>query len=503
MNRIYFKCSIISLCLVLLTACGEDFLDKSDPTRLVASTFYQSEREVELAVNGVYGQLQGIIRNQWQYNEFITDNTTLDFNVGNRGQGPALEAIEFWQINSSTPNINSLYNSIYQAMVNINTTLSKLSGVEFDGTRKAQFEGELRFLRAYYYFLLTQYFGDVIIITEPLSSPSEAYAYERQPVEKVYALVKSDLAFAVSALPTSYNAANVGRATKGAALSLLGKVHLTRKEYAEAIAALEQVLTLGYSLLEDYGDVFDPANKNHAESIFDVQFQGDNLLGEHSNFIYTFAPRESAGAVINFPGENGGGWNTPSRDMIAAYEPGDLRKDVSLKEGYTNNDGEWVPVPFINKYHHPHTLLGRANDNWPVLRYADVLLMLAEAINEQSGPGDAYVHLNTVRERADLLPLDNLDKTSFRDAVLKERRVELAFENHRWFDLKRTKTPEELAAFLNAYGEFEKSNPTTSRGGIPFSGGDFKFEPHEALFPIPSTQLRINPKLTQNPGYTQ
>jgi hypothetical protein len=259
---------------------------------------------------------------------------------------------------------------------------------------------------------------------------------------------------------------------------------------------------LGYSLLTEYADVFDPANKNHAESIFEVQFQGNNLLGEHSNFIYTFAPRNSAGAVIDFPGQNGGGWNIPSKDIIGAYEADDKRKAVSLQEGYTDNNGNWVPVPFITKYHHPHTIVGRADDNWPVLRYADVLLMLAEAINEQGGPNaDAYEYLNAIRERAGLLPLSGLDQESFRTAVLKERRLELAFENHRWFDLKRTMTPEELATFLNAYGEFEKSDPTTSRSGIPFSAGDFKFEPYEALFPIPASERRINQNLTQNTGY--
>lgn len=487
---------------LLVGACSENFLDKSDPTRLVASSYYETEAQIEQAVNGVYGQLQPIISNQWQYNEFITDNTTLHFNEADRGQGPALEAIEFWQINSSTPNITNLYNSIYQTMVNINTTLAKLQGAKVDEESKKQFEGELRFIRAYHYFNLVQYFGDVIIVTEPLTTPSEAYAFERQPAEKVYELVITDLQFAASALPPSYGSDDVGRATKGAALALLGKVYLTRKDYAQAVSTLNEVVGLGYSLLDEYADVFDPANKNHAESIFEVQFQGDNLLGEHSNFIYTFAPRNSAGAVIDFPGQNGGGWNIPSKDIIAAYEPDDERKAVSLQEGYTDNNGNWVAVPFITKYHHPHTIVGRADDNWPVLRYADVLLMLAEAINEQGGPtSEAYGYLNAIRERAGLLPLSGLDQASFRDAVLKERRLELAFENHRWFDLKRTKTPDELAAFLNAYGEFEKSDPTTSRSGIPFSGGDFKFEPYEALFPIPASEIRINPNLTQNTGY--
>jgi starch-binding outer membrane protein, SusD/RagB family len=490
---------IIMFCLL---SCNEDFLDKTDPSTLVASSFYETEAQVQQAVNGVYGQLQGIISNQWAYNEFVSDNTTLHFNTGDRGQGPSLEAIEFWQMNSGTSNINNLYSSIYLAMVNINTALFKLPGATFDDVLKKQYEGELKFMRGYYYFLLVQYFGEVVIITEPLQVPAQAYAFERQPLNNVYELIYSDLNFAITNLPTNYNSASVGRVTKGAALTLLGKVQLTRKEYSNAVATLNQVLPLGYSLLPSYADVFDPANKNHAESIFDVQFQGDNTLGEGSNFIYTFAPLFSSGGVINFPGQNGGGWNIPSRDMIAAYEVGDLRKEVSLKEGYTNQSNEWVPVPFINKYNHPHTIQGVTNDNWPVLRYADVLLMLAEAINEQGNPtAEAYDYLNAVRARAGLTALSGLDQTSFRDAVLKERRVELAFENHRWFDLKRTKTPAELAIFLNAYAAIEKSNPTTDRGGIPFSAGDYQFNDYEVLFPIPANEIRINPSLTQNPGY--
>ena len=489
------------LCL-LSFSCSDDFLDKTDPTALVAETFYKTETQLMQAVNGVYGQLQPLISNQWQYNEFITDNTTLDFNLGDRGQGPSLEALEFWQINSSTNNISSLYNSIYQSLVNVNTTLFKLAGTQIDADKKQQFEGELKFIRAYYYFLLVQYFGEVVIVTEPISSPAEAYLPKREPVAKVYELIESDLTTAIANLPATYDAANIGRATKGAALSLLGKVYLTTHDYARAITTLQQVLPLGYQLLENYGDIFDPANKNNAESIFEIQFQGDNTLGEGSGFIYTFAPRESAGAVINFPGQNGGGWNMPTLDIIAAYEEGDSRKDVSLKEGYTNLEGDYIAVPFINKYNHPHTIRGVTNDNWPVVRYADVLLMLAEAINEESGPTtEALGYLNQIRVRADLDELSGLDETAFRVAVLKERRLELAFENHRWFDLKRTKTPEELAAFLNAYGAFERSNPTTSRGGIPFSQGDFDFQPYEVLFPIPADQLRINTDLTQNDGY--
>ncbi|MDO6439765.1 RagB/SusD family nutrient uptake outer membrane protein [Cyclobacterium sp. 1_MG-2023] len=484
------------------TSCDDEFLNKTDPTVLVSDNFYQTETQLVQAVNGVYGQLRPWHLSQWQYTEFISDNTTLHFNPGNRGNGPSLEALEFWQYNPATSNITNLYNSTYGIMVNVNTSLSKLPESNASDAIKNRSEGELKMIRAYLYFHLVQHFGDVIVITEPVSSPAEAFEYNRSPVETVYQQILSDLNDAVALLPSSYGADDIGRVTKGAALSLLGKVHLTRKNYAEAIDALTQVTSLGYDLLQDYGAVFDPQNKNHQESIWDIQYQGDNQFGVGSNFIYTFAPRESVGAVIDFPGQDGGGWNTPTNEIIALYEEGDLRKEVSLKEGYTSLEGTYIAVPYINKFHHPHSIRGVTNDNWPVIRYADVLLMLAEAINEEEGPtGTALGYLNEIRDRAGLEPVNGLGKDEFREVLLNERRIELAFENHRWFDLKRTKTESELVNMLNAYGLRERENPTTSREGIPFSNNDFIFEAHEILFPIPQDQMRINSSLVQNPGY--
>jgi hypothetical protein len=500
------KYIIKTVCIALgltFMSCGDDFLEKYNPTQLTAATYYSNKAEVQQAVNGVYSQLQDLTSIQWIFTEYISDNTTLHFNISDRGQGPDLEAIEYFQINSSTGRITQWYNQLYRGLTNINIVLFKLKGAQMDDASKSDFEGQLKFMRAYYYFQLVQSFGDVIIVTEPIASPDEAYTYARSSAADVYTLIESDLKTAVSTLPvlSDVPAAYKGRLTKGAALSLLGKVYLTKKQYAEAISTLQQVTTMGYSLMPTYADVFDPAKKNNAESVFEVQFQANSDVGEWSGFTYNFYPRESNGAVIKFTGANGGGWNIPTREIIGLYESGDLRKNVSVAEGYTNNKGEWVAVPFITKYYHEHTVQGRPGDNWPVIRYADVLLMLAEAINEQSGPGDSYSFVNQIRARAGLDPLSGLNKESFRTAVLKERRIELAFENHRWYDLKRTKSPAELATLLNAHGEFEKSNPTTDRGGIPFSAGDYKFEPYEALFPIPANEILIKKDLTQNEGY--
>ena len=182
----YLNITILCIGVLLFgTACDEEFLNKTDPTVLVSDNFYQTEKQVIQAVNGVYGQLRPWHLNQWQYTEFISDNTTLHFNQGDRGAGPSLEALEFWQYNPSTSNITNLYNSTYGIMVNVNTTLSKLPDSNATDAIKMRSEGELKMIRAYLYFQLVQHFGDLIIITEPVNSPAEAFEYNRSPVETV------------------------------------------------------------------------------------------------------------------------------------------------------------------------------------------------------------------------------------------------------------------------------------------------------------------------------
>lgn len=500
--------TIYIISLSVLISCSDSFLDKNDPTKLNSGSYYKTEDQFKQAVNGVYSQLQEYVAGIWQYTEMITDNTTVHYNQTDRGQGPGLEAIEYWQINATTlEQIGpyNLYKGIYSYMVNINTILAKLKDATIDEKAKTGFEAQMKFMRAYYYFQLVQLFGDVILITEPITDPDRAWDYLRSPVADVYTLIDSDLKFAVESLPlaSELSSADVGRPTKGAALTLQGRTYLVRKQYADAITSFKQVLSMGYTLLPDYATVFDPLHKNNAESILDVQFQGGNDLGEYSGFIYQFYPRESYGAVIPFTGVNGGGWNIPTLDIIGDYEAGDLRKDISLKEGYTSNEGTWVAVPYINKFNHPHSIQGRPDDNWPLMRYSEVLLSLAEAINEQSGPtSEAHGYLNDVRTRAGLVKVENLSKDDFRTKVLHERRIELAFENHRWFDLKRTMTPDDLVKFLTDYGKKEMANPTTpTRASTSFTAGDYAITKDELLFPIPEREMRLNPKLTQNPGY--
>ncbi len=495
---------VIPITLLLLGGIQfscQDFLVTTDPTRVEDGLFFKNTTQLQQALNGVYGQLQSITSSAYLFKEFNSDNTTLDFNPLDRGGAAGWEAFEFSTVNPGNGEISNLWNNYYSALFNANNTLEKLEASAIEEADKKAIGGQLKFIRAYLYFDLAQYFGDVVLVTSTLKTPDEAFDLVRSPQEQVYAQIEKDLKEAADALPATYKANEAGRATKGAALSLLGKYYLTRKQYSEAVATLKQVTALGYALNANYADNFDPAKKNGKESIFEIQYQGGNDLGEWSNFTYVFAPRLSKDAITGYANVNPSGRNIPTNDLIADYEKGDLRKDLSLQEGYTLN-GVYYPIPYIIKYNHPHTIAGRTNDNWPILRYADVLLMLAEAINEQSGPtGEAFGYLNQVRSRAGLAPKQGLDKTALRETILHERRIELAFENQRWFDLKRTKTPAELAKFMNAYAAKEKTNPTVNRGGIAFNVLDYVYEENEYFFPIPAPHILINKKLTQNPGY--
>lgn len=492
---------IIGALSLLQFSCNKKFLDKTDPTGIDQNLYYKDQTEVEQAINGTYGRLQSIANNQWMFNEMVTDNTTFDFNPSDRGQAPNIESFDTWTYTSAGAAIDTCYDEHYQVIYNVNNTLFRMQNAGLTDSLKQVDQGQLKFIRAYLYFELTQYFGDVIIITQPLNTPSDAWSYARKPQDSVYAQIESDLKAAAADLPVSYPAADVGRATRGAALSLLGKMYLTRKNYPAAITTLSQVLNLGYSLVPNYADVFDPTKKNGPESIFEIQYQAGNDLGLWSDFADNFAPRLSQGFVTGTPQSNPSGWNIPTNDIINSYEPSDQRKAASVGLDFISPVTGMV-VPYIKKYQHPHAVLNRTDDDWPVLRYADVLLMLAEAINENGGPtADAYNELNAVRQRAGLGALSGLDQNTFRDTVLHERRIELAFENWRWFDLKRTMAVDQLTAFLNAYGAREKTNPTSPRQGVPYSANDYTFESFRALYPIPNNEIVINKLLVQNPGY--
>ncbi len=478
----------------ILTGCGREFLNLSPEANVDGDTFYRDEAEMRQAVNGGYNILQDLGRlHLWLYGEMRSDNTTFQYNTADRGL-EAREFIDQFLVNATFEPISQFWQQSYQGIARSNDVLTRIDEIELDETVRNQFEGEVKFLRAYHYFNLVRQYGGVPLRLSPAESPEEAVSSGRASVEDIYQQIIADLTESADLLSgTSYGDSDKGRATEGAARTLLAKAFLTRKEYQPAIAELRKVMQLGYRLLPNYLDNFRPEMKNGAESIFEVQYLGAQPALA-SNFMYQFAPFTSGSAVTGDPQTplaGASGWNIPTQDMIDSYEEGDLRKEASLSEGYREPSGNFVEIPYISKYNHGFVERGQTDVNLPVLRYADVLLMLAECLNEQgfAGGGEAYELLNQVRSRAGL-PVKVINgQEAFREAIFQERRVELAFENHRWYDLVRSGKAIEV---MNAHGQREK------QGSLTIPGNAYQLTENRLLLPIPQIEVNLD-GLEQNP----
>lgn len=492
------KYILISLGIVSLTSCNS-MLDVKPYSFSSDNTYYSNEGQILRAVNGVYASLQGLYTGDyWALTEMSSDNTNYQYDATDRGVQQREEIDEFL-ITSTNNYVNNSWSTMYYVIQQTNVIVSRIDQVEFaDEQVKNRYLGEVKFIRALQYFNLVRLFGGVPLHVTEVNSPETAFSNVKASVDEVYAQIIADANDAISFLPDSFGGNDRGRVTKGAALTLLGEVYLTRKDYAQAASTLEKVLPLGYSLVADYADNFDPTKKNGSESIFEIQFDA-GLQTENSNFIFTFGPRNAKTQLIGFPG-NLGGSNIPTPSLYNAYEAGDNRRDKSIQlfddpsnVGFPEAVAFGGKIPFAKKYYHPPFLEdGRANENWPVYRYSYVLLMLAEAKNEiAAGDGEAHSLLNQVRTRAGLPALTGLSQVQFRAAVDKEQRVELAFENHRWYQLLRNGTALEV---MNQHGVEEKKRLTR------LSAASYNVQPHKLLYPIPEREVRLN-GIEQNAGW--
>lgn len=467
---------ILALCLWLsLSACQDDFLALTPISSANVDNFYKTPADFQTAITGAYSTLQtsGMYGNWYLYTDERSDNTEQeDYAGGSQTYGD----FDTFTLLPSNSFVVDTWNAHYRLINQCNTLLARINTVSFsDAGQKNQLIGEAEFLRGLAYFNLVQVFGDVPLVTSVLSA-TDAYQVDRTPTKEVYSQIVNDLTDAGAKLPVSYTGNAIGRATKGAAGSLLGKVYLTQKQYALAAQVLKTVYDAGtYSLLPTYADVFRDANAQNRESIFEVAYKA-NSQGEGSSYATTFSPRR--GAVALTGQGSGGGYNRPTKNILAAYEPGDLRKSVSLSETWT--DGHQVYTdPYVKKqYITPLSTVNDGDGNWIVLRYADVLLMYAEALIEQNQTTLALPYLNQVRKRAGLADRVDLSQSDARLAIEQERRIELAFEGHRWFDLLRTGR---ALTLMRATGK--------------------TLAERDLLFPIPQQQIDINPLLKQNPGY--
>ena len=479
--------------LFLLISCNDDFLTLAPISNANVDNFYSSESDFQLAVNGAYISLRsdGVFHDYVQLiGDMHSDNATVGTTAGVRTY--FYELSEF-KDQPTSPIYSAVWNDHYQGIYRCNMVLDQIDAVGFaNETKKKQFIGETRFLRGLFYFNLVRIFGDVPLVLNSLNNIEASYTLGRTPTAEVYKAIVADLQVASQNLPTSYTGTNVGRATSGAAKGLLGKVFLTQKNYQEAAQSLAEVINSGrYQLLANFNDLWKPANKNSKESLFEVQFKKQAGTGTGSEFSVRYTPYLSGEVLVGVATTNGG-YNIPTEDIVNAYTSADSRKSVSVAPSYVDQKGNNVTGltgRYTRKFLGAYTVGQGADDNWPVLRYADVLLLYAEALNEvgfQAG-GDAFKYLNQVRARAGLPALSASasdekfrvsDQQAFRLAVEKERRLELAFEGHRWYDLVRTgRALEVLKTGKN-------------------------IQPDQLLLPIPQQQININPKtITQNPGY--
>ena len=318
--------------------------------------------------------------------------------------------------------------------------------------------------------------------------------------DELYAQVESDAKEAAQLLPPK-SVQEPGRVTSGTAKTLLADLYLWQKKWSDAETVARDVVTSGeYSLITSgYEDVFSTStgNKNNQESVFEIQFM-EGSAGYNGGFIYNFLPRPMTSAELapitgtsNPQSLSGEGNNIPTPDIIAAYEPGDERKDASIAYVTLSQSLRTNKVyPYIKKFAKPHALHGNTGTNWPVYRYAEVLLFLAEALNEQNKPLDAAPYLNEVRDRAGLGSTTATSQTDMRNAIYQERRVELAFENKRWFDLVRT---DRIQSVIVPYGNRVKANPLDyyyPDGAVPPNNA---FTILDAYYGLPADESALTP----------
>ena len=483
------KYNLIAIALLgfSFSSCS-DFLEQNPQTDLSENDFYKTADDILSAVNGVYSSLQeGDIYGNWYvFGEIPSDNTR------NQLSGSVTTQNEFDQFYIDTQNsmIANFWKAAYKVINRTNTVLGRIDGIEINTELANRYKLECKFIRALMYFNLVRVYCDVPLILKEISI-SESYDILREPKENVYNQIIADLKEAQD-LPVSYSTAEDGRATQGAAKALLANVYMTLHKYAEAETILAEIINSGqYSLLENtpgslnidgYKNVFSPVNHNSKEGIFEIQFLKGGY-GEGSNYANNFAPENSGTNVVAVGGT--GGNNIPEMDIYNAYEEGDLRRDFSMSLGYYDNrkNNEWVESRYVCKFMDVPYQNNDASNNYPVIRYADVILMYAEALNQNGKTAEACKYLNMTRRRGfgyqttETSPVDlqTTDKAQFALMVEQERRVELAFENHRWFDLIRTGRAVEVMR---------------SKG--------FSLNETNLICPIPQKQIDVNPKLTQN-----
>jgi starch-binding outer membrane protein, SusD/RagB family len=490
MKSVNYKSTIIGLALAVsfgFAACKKSFLN--EPVRnQTPEDFFANPDAPEQLVTAVYNQLY-----EWQQHSFswigITSIADDDAEKGSDpgDSGTDKDQLDKFTFTSSSLSFNEIWESNFKGIARANQALFYLP--QFNNLpleRKNRYIGEVKFLRAYYYWNLVRTFGGVPKSDKLIQTQEDIIkANVRASADEIYAFIRQDLTEAMAALPSSYDAENLGRATRGACIGLLAKVALYQKDWAMAKNYSEQLITSGtYSLTPNYAVIWRESGEFNSESIWEINGKGTDPNKGITGYFVVQAPRGAGGL--------GWGFNIPSQRLVDAYEPGDVRKDATiifsgqtLWDGFATNPG--APNPRYNyKAYISKTLEtfngndNETNKNLRVLRLGEMYLIHAEACTELGDTAKARVSLNAIRTRAGLAPTTAVGVDQMREAVYKERRVEMAFEHDRLFDLRRT----------------GRAGKVLREAGIPFVDGK-----HE-LYPIPQRQIDLSGGLLiQNPGY--
>lgn len=527
---------LVATLLLTTTACKK-FLKEEPEGFIKTDDFYKTQADAVNAVNAIYYLLNaGGNGVQTPYNTLF--NTGLNFMCDDEFPGPGATNPDVRSManllhTSTNLRVYELWQQHYAAVFKANIALEKIPGIAFDNGLKKRLIAEAKFLRALWYFNLVRLYGDVPLVLQPNYAVSGTeYAVERTPSVQVYAQIERDLKEAAVDLPVSYAAPDVGRATKGAALAVLAKVYLTKaslplnltSHYQDAIATADSVIssgdgghgTFGYALQSDYSKVFLPDFKNNSEHIFSAQFKS----GTSSTYLTQGNNQNPRSIRTQVPGLAGSYadqvWFYDQPDptkpdgvdhyfsVFKLYKKGDKRRDVTFVTSFRSpSNGKLLgdlndpkikgskldSIPYFNKAWDPKStaVTSESAANVAIIRYADLLLILAEAENEQNGPtAKAYNAINKVRNRAGLPNLtDGLSREQFRDSLYLDRRLEFVFEYQRWFDLVREKDAAGNSIFVKSLQEAGKINAND----------------RHRLHPIPQNEIQLNPKLYQNPGY--
>ena len=489
------KLYLFSILALLTTESCNDYLDTELQGVYTNSTFYQTEDHAVFAVNATY-EITAFTtpdNNLWVFGDIASDDA---LKGGNPGDQADIIQINDFTLNTDNGPIEAIWKHYYEGIARANAVTYYVPDIEMDPELRARIVGEAKFLRAYFYYHLVNIFGEIPLKTQPALSADDVHVAP-SGVEEIYSQIELDLEQAAEVLPASYPSSETGRATRGAALGLYSKVLLFQEKWAEALAAAEEVEALGYSLMEIYSQNFQLAFENNSESIFEIQHLTDQDPFLGSNLNQWFSPQV----------ENGYFFNAPTQDFVDEFEVTaedvvDPRLDYSLgREGQKWLNGEdfdptWSPATgyLQKKSAQPLSEIpkGRKGDgdlNYTFMRFAEILLIKAEALNELGRSMEALVPLNAVRKRAresylfdqtlegfgavpdGLLPdITATNQATLRAAIRHERRVELGLEFHRFYDLMR-------------YGR--------SVAEQALSDTNFNYDQHR-YFPIPQSERDTN-----------